>query len=45
MTAETQTPETVETTIQNLIPDSHQSVIETVIGSMAQNESAMVHEN
>jgi hypothetical protein len=45
MTAETQTPETIEETIQNLIPQSHQSVIETVIGSMAQNESAMVHEN
>ena len=45
MTAETQTPETVQETIQNLIPQSNQSVIETVIGSMAQNESAMVHEN
>lgn len=45
MTTETQTPETVAETIQNLIPQSYQSVIETVIGSMAQNESAMVHEN
>ena len=45
MTAEPQSPETVETTLQRLIPQSHQSVIETVIGSMAQNESAMVHEN
>ncbi len=50
MTAETQTPatqtpEAVEETIQNLIPQSYQSVIETVIASMAQNESAMVHEN
>lgn len=45
MTLDTPSPETVETTLENLIPQSHQEVIETVIGSMAQNGSAMVHEN
>ncbi len=45
MTVDTPSLETVETTLENLIPQSHQEVIETVIGSMAQNGSAMVHEN
>lgn len=45
MTIQTPAPETVETTLKSLILQSHQEIIETVIGSMAQNESAMVHEN
>lgn len=45
MTVDNPSLETVETTLENLTPQTHEEVIETVIGSMAQNGSAMVHEN
>ncbi|MEB3311253.1 MAG: YbjN domain-containing protein [Snowella sp.] len=44
MTVDTPSLETIETTLENLIPQSHEEVIETVISGMAQNGSAMVNE-